>query len=57
VVRTNRTNPPDVIIDKVQTLTGDKPFKDLDDYITQDELRELSKQYQRVAGFRIEDVQ
>jgi 2-polyprenyl-6-methoxyphenol hydroxylase-like FAD-dependent oxidoreductase len=57
VVRTNRTNPPDVIIDKVQTLTGDKPFKNLDDYITQDELRELSKQYQRVAGFRIEDVQ
>jgi 5-methylphenazine-1-carboxylate 1-monooxygenase len=56
VVRTNRVSPPDSIMDKVQTLTGDKPFDNLDDYVTQDELRELSKQYQRVAGFRVEDV-
>ena len=56
IVRTNRVSPPDTIMDKVQTLTGDKPFENLDDYITQDELREVSKQYQRVAGFRIEDV-
>jgi 2-polyprenyl-6-methoxyphenol hydroxylase-like FAD-dependent oxidoreductase len=56
VVRMNRVNPPDFIIDKVQTLTGDKPFENLDDFITQDELREFSRQYQRVAGFRLEDV-
>ena len=56
VVRTNRATPPDFIMDKVQTLTGDKPFKNLDDFITQQELREISKQYQRVAGFRVEDV-
>jgi len=56
VVRTNRATPPDFIMDKVQTLTGDKPFENLDDFITQDELREISKQYQRVAGFRVEDV-
>ncbi len=56
VVRMNRAKPPDFIIDKVQSLTGDQPFKNLDDYITQDELREVSKQYQRVAGFRLEDV-
>src|SRR5690349_19804642 len=56
VVRTNRATPPDFIMDKVQTLTGDKPFKNLDDFITQEELREISKQYQRVAGFRLEDV-
>ena len=56
VVRTNRATPPDFIMDKVQTLTGDKPFENLDDFITQDELREISRQYQRVAGFRIEDV-
>jgi len=43
-------------MDKVQTLTGDKPFENLDDFITQDELREISRQYQQVAGFRIEDV-
>ena len=56
VVRTNRATPPDFIMDKVQTLTGDKPFENLDYFITQDELREISKQYQRVAGFRVEDV-
>jgi 5-methylphenazine-1-carboxylate 1-monooxygenase len=56
VVRTNRATPPDFIMDKVQTLTGDKPFQNIDDFITQDELREISKQYQRVAGFRVEDV-
>jgi 2-polyprenyl-6-methoxyphenol hydroxylase-like FAD-dependent oxidoreductase len=56
IVRANRVIPPDTIMDKVQTLTGDKPFENLDDFITQEELREVSKQYQRVAGFRIEDV-
>jgi 5-methylphenazine-1-carboxylate 1-monooxygenase len=56
IVRANRVSPPDTIMDKVQTLTGDKPFDNLDDFITQDELRAISKQYQRVAGFRIEDV-
>jgi len=56
IVRANRVIPPDTIMDKVQTLTGDKPFENLDDFITQDELREVSKQYQRVAGFRVEDV-
>jgi len=56
IVRANRVIPPDTIMDKVQTLTGDKPFENLNDFITQDELREVSNQYQRVAGFRIEDV-
>jgi 2-polyprenyl-6-methoxyphenol hydroxylase-like FAD-dependent oxidoreductase len=56
IVRANRVSPPDTIMDKVQTLTGDKPFDNLDDFITQAELRAISKQYQRVAGFRIEDV-
>jgi len=40
----------------VEELTGDRPFANLDDYITQDELRALSGQYQRVAGFSKEDV-
>jgi 5-methylphenazine-1-carboxylate 1-monooxygenase len=56
IVRANRVSPPDTIMDKVQTLTRDKPFDNLDDFITQDELRAISKQYQRVAGFRVEDV-
>jgi 5-methylphenazine-1-carboxylate 1-monooxygenase len=53
VVRTNREHPPDFINIKVEELTGDKPFKTLDDYISQDELRALSEQYKRVAGFAL----
>jgi len=56
VVRTNRENPPDFINIKVEELVGDKPFDDLDKYITQDELRALSENYKRIAGFALADV-
>ena len=51
VVRTNRSSPPDVIIMKVEELVGDQPFDNLDDYVSQDELRALSDRYKQVAGF------
>jgi hypothetical protein len=53
VVRTNREQPPDFINIKVEELVGDRPFDNLDDYITQDELRALSENYKRVAGFTV----
>ena len=53
VVRTNRQSPPDIINTKVEELVGDRPFQNLDDYITQDELRALSENYKRVAGFTL----
>src|SRR5882724_10310889 len=56
VVRTNREHPPDFINIKVEELTGDKPFDNLDDFITQDELRALSDGYKRIAGFAVADV-
>jgi 2-polyprenyl-6-methoxyphenol hydroxylase-like FAD-dependent oxidoreductase len=56
VVRTNREHPPDFINIKVEELVGDKPFDNLDDYITQDELRALSDNYKRIAGFALSDV-
>ena len=56
VVRTNRAHPPDFINIKVEELVGDRPFDDLDKYITQDELRALSDNYKRVAGFSLPDV-
>jgi len=56
VVRTNRQYPPDFINTKVEELVGDKPFDDLDMYITQGELRTLSDNYKRVAGFALADV-
>ena len=56
VVRTNREHPPDFINIKVEELVGDKPFTNLDDYITQDELRALSEGYKKIAGFAVADV-
>jgi len=56
VVRTNRDHPPDFINIKVEQLVGDKPFDDLDKYITQDELRALSENYKRIAGFALADL-
>ena len=54
VVRTNREHPPDFINIKVEELVGDRPFDELDRYITQAELKELSDRYKRVAGFALE---
>jgi 2-polyprenyl-6-methoxyphenol hydroxylase-like FAD-dependent oxidoreductase len=56
VVRTNREHPPDFINIRVEELVGDRPFRNLDDHITQDELRALSESYKRVAGFSLADV-
>jgi 5-methylphenazine-1-carboxylate 1-monooxygenase len=57
VVRTNREHPPDFINIKVEELVGDRPFEDLDRYITQAELRALSENYKRIAGFSLADVE
>jgi 5-methylphenazine-1-carboxylate 1-monooxygenase len=56
IVFTNRTTPPDFINIKVEELTGDTPFDDLDRYISQNELKALSDNYKRVAGFGRQDV-
>ncbi len=56
VVRTNREHPPDFINIKVEELVGDRPFENLDKYISQGELRALSENYKRVAGFSLSDV-
>jgi len=56
VVRTNREYPPDFINIKVEELVGDRPFTNLDEYITQDELRALSDNYKRIAGFALADI-
>jgi 2-polyprenyl-6-methoxyphenol hydroxylase-like FAD-dependent oxidoreductase len=56
VVHTNREHPPDFINIKVEELTGDQPFRNLDDFITQDELRALSDDYKRIAGFAAPDA-
>jgi hypothetical protein len=39
---------------KVDELTGGEPFEDLDRVISQEELRELSERYKKIAGFALE---
>ena len=51
VVETNRSTPPDIINIRVEELVGDQPFDNLDDYISQDELRALSDDYKSAANF------
>ena len=51
IVLANRTNPPDAILREVYRRTGDKPFDDIDDVISRDELTALSDGYKRVAGY------
>lgn len=53
VVRTNREQPPDFILMKVEELTGGERFRHIDDVISQDELRALSESYKKVAGFSL----
>jgi 2-polyprenyl-6-methoxyphenol hydroxylase-like FAD-dependent oxidoreductase len=51
VVLRNRNAPPDAILYEVYRRTGDKPFKNIDDVISRDELVALSEGYKRVAGY------
>ena len=56
MVRTNREFPPDYINIKVEELTGGEPFGHIDEVISQDELREISEQYKRIAGFALDTL-
>jgi 2-polyprenyl-6-methoxyphenol hydroxylase-like FAD-dependent oxidoreductase len=51
IVRTNREHPPDYINIKVDELTGGLPFKNIDDVISREELKRISENYARIAGF------
>ncbi|MCG2592559.1 flavin-dependent oxidoreductase [Ramlibacter sp. XY19] len=55
VVETNRTVPPDFIIMKADELAGHQPFPGtIDDLISQEELRKISDDYKKVAGFSLQ---
>jgi len=51
VVLANRKAPPDAILHEVYRRTGDKPFKNIDEVISREELVALSESYKRVAGY------
>ena len=56
IVQTNRSVPPDFINIKVDELSGGKPFRHIDDLISQDELRQISENYKQIAGFSLDAV-
>ena len=56
VVLTNRKNPPDAILREVHERSGGKPFRHINDIISNEELAEISQSYKRVAGFEIEQL-
>jgi 5-methylphenazine-1-carboxylate 1-monooxygenase len=56
IVRTNRQYPPDYINIKVDELSGGKPFRNIDDLISQEELKKIAENYARIAGFSREAV-
>ena len=51
IVRTNRKNPPDAILREVYLRTGDKPFRNIDEVISREELAALTQGYAKVAGY------
>jgi 5-methylphenazine-1-carboxylate 1-monooxygenase len=51
IVRMNKQNPPDAILREVYLRSGDKPFKNIEDVISRDELLAISDGYKRVAGY------
>lgn len=57
VVETNRTVPPDFIIMKADELSGGQPFPGtIADLVSEEELRRISDDYKKVAGFTLDKV-
>jgi 5-methylphenazine-1-carboxylate 1-monooxygenase len=40
----------------VEQRTGDKPFARLEDVITQDEMKAIFENYQKTAGYHVQQV-
>jgi len=55
-VRMNRKNPPDAILREVYLRTGDRPFRNIDEVISREELAALTSGYAQVAGYDKESL-
>jgi 2-polyprenyl-6-methoxyphenol hydroxylase-like FAD-dependent oxidoreductase len=56
IVLTNRVSPPDIVLKEVFDRTGDKPFDNIDDVITADELAGFQQRYKEVAGYDLKTL-
>jgi 2-polyprenyl-6-methoxyphenol hydroxylase-like FAD-dependent oxidoreductase len=51
IVLTNRSTPPDFLIETVQQRTDDQPFDRLEDVVEDGELAGLMEKYKRLTGY------
>lgn len=51
VVQTNRHNPPDAVLREVYERTQDRPFENIDDVMSRQEILAITDGYKRVAGY------
>src|SRR6266704_1875290 len=56
IVLTNRSAPPDLIIETVDSITGGKPFRRIEDVIGRETLIEISERYKQVAAWDVDSV-
>ena len=56
VVNASRTEPPDTIINRVEAITGGRPFGRIEEVIDPAELRAIEERYARTAGYDVQTV-
>jgi len=56
VVLTNRSTPPDAVLQVVFERTGDKPFDNIEDVVSRDELVAITSRYKQVAGYDLKQL-
>ena len=56
IVLTNRSQPPDYIIETVDKLTGGEPFERIEDVIDPAELAAISDRYKAVANYTLPEL-
>ena len=56
IVVQNRTAPPNLLVDLVEQRTGGKRFERLDDVVSQDEMKAIVEDYQKTAGYHVNQI-
>jgi 2-polyprenyl-6-methoxyphenol hydroxylase-like FAD-dependent oxidoreductase len=54
ITLTNRSEPPDTIIDLVETRSNGKRFARLEDVVKPEELAAISDKYKKIAGYDLD---
>jgi 2-polyprenyl-6-methoxyphenol hydroxylase-like FAD-dependent oxidoreductase len=57
ITLTNRSAPPDTIIDLVEARSNGKPFARIEDVVKPEELAAISDRYKKIAGYDLEATQ